>query len=81
MHASSKIIIKWDPQRAAQLVRRGDEVSEIVWLDDRTAQCVANEQIDFGGATETNRPAIAVQPNWRQLSDIVNEWVERRGAS
>jgi len=41
------ISIKWTT-RPAQLVARGEEVSEIKWRDTGSVQALANEQIEFG---------------------------------
>ena len=43
------IIIVWDARRPAKLVQRGDEQSEIKWLDDHTTQVLPNSQIEFKG--------------------------------
>lgn len=43
------VTISWDPERPAKLITRGDEQSEIQWLDDRTTQSLPNEQIKFNG--------------------------------
>ena len=38
MTSAPTIVVTWDPERPARLLRRGDEVSEIQWTDDKTTQ-------------------------------------------
>jgi hypothetical protein len=53
-----KITVRWDPERAARLVQQGDEVSEVLWLDDRTTQCLSNTDIEFPNAAEAEDQAL-----------------------
>lgn len=46
---TGNVTIKWDRDRPARLIREGDEVSEVMWLDDRSVQCVCNNQIEREG--------------------------------
>ena len=39
----SRIVVKWDPERPARLLRRGEQQSEIQWLDTKTTTHLSNE--------------------------------------
>jgi hypothetical protein len=41
------IRVKWARKRPAKLVIKGDQASEIRWLDTGSSQTISNEQLDF----------------------------------
>jgi hypothetical protein len=49
-----RVIVVWAPERPAVLIAEGPQVSEIMWLDDRTIQCLPNDQMVV---EETVRPS------------------------
>ena len=49
------VIVRWDAERPAKLIQRGDQQSEIQWLDDRTTQVLPNSQIEFTEDDHANK--------------------------
>ena len=38
--------MKWDPERPARLLRRGEQQSEIQWLDTKTTTHLSNQDFE-----------------------------------
>jgi hypothetical protein len=43
----TSVQVKWDRERKAKIVAKGDQVSEIKWLDTGLVQAISNDQLDF----------------------------------
>jgi hypothetical protein len=56
------VSVSWDPDRRARLVRRGPEVSEVVWEDVGREQYVSNHQL---GLDEESGEMITITTNTR----------------
>jgi hypothetical protein len=51
----TNVTVTWDRERKVRLLTRGDEQSEIQWLDDRTTQILPNSQIEFTKADHADQ--------------------------